>query len=129
MKVIQPPTIVEGLIHGSQHVERCCVQDPVEPSLEDDGDIPGPAPALSGPDWTTQSKGKDHGLVKPRQTSISLVQNIILCHIRNPKRLPAANIELHPKSEPVMTQQSFAPEIVQRIHLCIIFYIYYILLI
>jgi hypothetical protein len=31
-------------------------------------------------------------------------------------------------SEPVTTQQSFAPEIVQRVHLCIIFYMYYILI-
>jgi hypothetical protein len=72
--------------------------------------------------WTTQSKGEDHGLVKPRQTSISLVQNIIRCHIRKSKRLPTVNSELHPKSEPVTTQQKFAPEIVQHIHLCIIFY-------
>jgi hypothetical protein len=40
-------------------------------------------PTLIHSVWTTQSKGEDHGLVKPRQTSISLVQNIILCHIRN----------------------------------------------
>jgi hypothetical protein len=72
--------------------------------------------------WTTQSKGEDHSLVKPRQTSISLDQNIICCHIRNPKRLPTANSELHPKSEPVTTQQKFAPEIVEHRHLCIIFY-------
>jgi hypothetical protein len=73
----------------------------------------------------TQSKGEDDGLVKPRQTSITLFQNtsIILCHIRNPKRLPTANSELHPKSEPVTTQQKFAQEIVQRIHL-----FYYILI-
>jgi hypothetical protein len=56
--------------------------------------------------WTTQSKDEDHSLVKLRQMSISLFQNIILCHIRNPKRLPTANIELYPKSEPVTTQQS-----------------------
>jgi hypothetical protein len=75
-----------------------------------------------------KSKGEDRGLVKPRQASISLVQNIICCHIHNPKHLPTANSELHPKSKPVTTQQKFAPEIVQLIHLCIIFYIYYILI-
>jgi hypothetical protein len=47
--------------------------------------------------WTTQSKVEDHSLVKLRQTSINLYQNvIILCHIRNLKRLPTANIELRP---------------------------------
>jgi hypothetical protein len=56
-------------------------------------------------------------------------KNIIFCHIPNPKRLPTANIELRPMSEAVTTQQSFAPEVVQRIHLYIIFYIYYILII
>jgi hypothetical protein len=60
---------------------------------------------------TTQSQGEDHGLVKLRQVSINLVQNIILCHVRNSKHLPTVNIELHPKSEPVTTQQSFAPEL------------------
>jgi hypothetical protein len=48
--------------------------------------------------WTTQSKNEERSLVKLRQTSNSLVQNVILCHIRNPKRLPTVNIELHPKS-------------------------------
>jgi hypothetical protein len=54
---------------------------------------------------TLQSKDEDHSLVKPRGMSISLYKNIILCHIRDPKCLPTANIELHPKSEPVTTQK------------------------
>jgi hypothetical protein len=61
--------------------------------------------------WITQSKGEAQSLIKPRQTSISLYKKHHLCHIRNPKRLPTANIELHPKSEPVATQQNFAPEL------------------
>jgi hypothetical protein len=50
------------------------------------------------------------------------------CHIRNPKRLPTANIVLHPKSEPITTQQSFAPELFNA-YSYTSFYIYYILIV
>jgi hypothetical protein len=76
---------------------------------------------------TTRSKDEDHSLVKLRQTSISLYQNINLCHICNPKGLPTTNIELHPKSEPVTTQQNFVPEFFNT-YTYTSCYIYYILI-
>jgi hypothetical protein len=39
------------------------------------------------------------------------------------------NIELHPKSEPVTTQQSFAPELFNAYTYTSYFYIYYILIV
>jgi hypothetical protein len=59
-----------------------------------------------------------------KATAISPYQTFILYHIRNPERLQTANTEVHPKSEPVTTQQRFAPELVNAS-----FYINYILIV
>jgi hypothetical protein len=39
---------VEGLLQDSHADERCGLQDQAEPSIEDDGDIPGPDTTLTG---------------------------------------------------------------------------------